>query len=121
MNRNTKLSFFARLRQKFFKWRFDREIFERIFTHHSGEKDYGYPFRTREEMNVLTTELDVQALLDTVEGQIRSMPDAYGESFRYLMHRDLYERLHVYEQLARRRVRRPCDPRFVATRLESAQ
>ena len=120
MTKNIRL-FLAWLREKFFKWRFDREIFERIFTHHRGEKDYGYPFRTRQEMNALTGELDVQSLFDKVEGQIRNMPDAYGESFQYLMYRDLHQRLRVYEQLARRRVRRPCDQRFVATRLQPAQ
>lgn len=114
-------SFFARLYWRLFKWRFDREIFERIFLHHRGEKNCGYPFRTREQMNTQTEGFGVHSLLDNIEAKIRNMPDAYGESFRYLMHRDLHERLCMYEQIANRRVRRQCDPRFVATRLETAQ
>jgi hypothetical protein len=121
MTRNTKVSFFKRMSQKFFKWRINLEIHDRIFPHHLGEKDHGYSFRTREEMNAQTEELNVQPLLDAIERHIRNMPDAYGESFRHIMHRDLHERLSMYEQEARRRVRRSCDPRFVATRLEPAQ
>jgi hypothetical protein len=120
MNKNTTGSFFARIRQKFFKWRIDREIFDRIFPHHRGEKDHGYSFDTREQMNAQTEELNVQPLLDDIEKHIHNMPDAYGESFRYIMYRELHERFRMYEQLARRRVRRSCDSRFVATRLEPA-
>jgi len=68
-------------------------IHDRIFPHHLGEKDHGYSFRTREEMNAQTQELNVQLLLDAIERHIRNMPDAYGESFRHIMHRDLHERL----------------------------
>ena len=117
----TKLKlFFTQLRQKSFKKRIDREIFDRIFPHHRGEKNHGYPFRTREQMNAQTDALDVQSMFDDIERHIHNMPDAYGESFRHIMHRDLHERLSMYEQLAQRRVRRQCDPRFVATRLEPA-
>jgi len=93
MTRNTKVSFFKQMSQKFFKWRINLEIHDRIFPHHLGEKDHGYSFRTREEMNAQTQELNVQLLLDAIERHIRNMPDAYGESFRHIMHRDLHERL----------------------------
>ena len=109
-------SFFTRIRQKLFDKRLNREIFHRMFPHHRGERDYGYPFDSREEMNVQTDELGIEALLDTIEGQIRRMPKAYGESFRHIMHRELHQRLNKYEQAARRRVQRACDPRSVATR-----
>lgn len=121
MPQKTTGSFFARIRQKLFNKRINWEIFERIFPHHRGEKNHGYPFDTRQEMIAHTEQLASQALLDAIERHISNMPDAYGESFRYVLHRDLHERLSMYEEVARRRVRRPCDPRFVATRLESSQ
>jgi hypothetical protein len=113
---NTSSSFLARMRQKLFKWRVDSEIYDRIFPQHRGDKDFGYPFRTRKEMQQHIAELDVPQLLEAVEQQIRHMPAAYGESFRYLMHRELQERLSLFEQLARRRVQpTSIDPSFVAT------
>jgi hypothetical protein len=93
--KNTAGSFFTRMRQKLFKWRINLEIHDRLFPHQLGEKDYGYPFSTSTEMNAQTEKLDVQPLLDTIEGYIRNMPDAYGESFRYIMHRDLHNRFAI--------------------------
>jgi hypothetical protein len=117
MSRNRAGSFFARLRQKLFNWRINVEIHDRIFAHHRGERDYGYPFGNREQMKALTEQLDVQPLLDAIEEHIRNMPDAYGEAFRYIMHRDLHERFHTYERLARQGVEpKTCDPHYVATR-----
>lgn len=70
-------------------------------------------------MNAQTEDLDVQALLDTIEGQTRNMPKAYRASFRFIMHRDLHERLRMYEKVARLAVQpKTCDPRLVATRYE---
>ena len=112
-------SFFARTRRKFFKWCINWEIHDRIFPHLNGEKDHGYPFTSDLEMNAQTAELDVQPLLDVIEHHIRNMPRAYGESFRYIMHRDLHERFRMYERVARKAVRpKTCDPRYVATRWE---
>jgi hypothetical protein len=119
MTRNTTGSFFARLRQMLFQWRIEREIFERIMPHLQREGDHGYPFGTDEEMNVQTDELDVQCLLDTIEQHICNMPKAYGESFRHIMHRDLHEDFLMYEQVARRQIRRSCDSRLIAKRLEA--
>src|SRR5207237_849753 len=118
MKSNSAGSFFARMRQKLFNKCLNWEIFDRIFPHHQGEKNCGYPFRTRQQMNNQTNELDLESLLDTIEEHINNMPDAYGESFRYVMHRDLHARLSMYEQVARGRIRRTCDPRFVARRSE---
>ena len=109
-------SFFAQLRQKLFDKRVNHEIFDRIFPHHLGEKDHGFSFDSRQEMIEQTEKLDVRSLLDSIERQIEKMPKAYGESFRHIMHRDLHERLKMFEQVARRRVKPDwCDPRFVAT------
>lgn len=114
---NTRSSFIGRIRRKFFTRRVETEIFDRIFPHHRGEKDFGYPFRNRKEMQEHTAALGVPELLETVEQHIRQMPAAYGESFRYLVHRDLQQRLAEFEELARRRVQpASIDPRFVATR-----
>ena len=121
MPQNNTGSFFARVRQKLFNKRINREIFERIFPHHQGEKNHGYSFDTRQGMIAQTEQLGVQSLFHKIESHIGNMPEAYGESFRYLMHRDLQERLSVYEKVASGRIRRPCNPRFIATRFKTSQ
>jgi len=116
MTRNPAGSFFARMRKKLFKWRIDQEAYDRIAPHLQGEKDHGYPFNTAEQMNAMTEEFSVQALFDSIERQTRRMPKSYGRSFRYIVHRDLYQRLKMYEQVARVRVQPDwCDPRLIAT------
>jgi hypothetical protein len=107
-------SSFSQLRQKLFNHRLEYEIYHRLFPHLLREKNCGYSFGSDEEMNALTEKLDVQPLLDDIEQRIANMPKSYGESFRHIMRRDLHERLTAYDKLARRRVRRTCDPRFVA-------
>ena len=121
MSRNTIGSFLARMRQKHFRNQIEREIYNRLMAHLNGEKDYGYPFSSDAEIDALTETLDVESLLGAIETHTQNMPKAYGQAFRYLLHRDLHERLSMYEQVARRHLRRPCDPRFVATQLEPAQ
>ena len=102
------------MRQKLFAFRVNREIFNRVMSHITKERDCGYTFETEEEMDAQTAQLDTQALLAAIEVQASNMPRCYGKSFRHIMHRDLHARLQMYEKVARRRVRRPCDPRFVA-------
>jgi hypothetical protein len=109
-------SFSASLRQKLFNHCLEYEIYHRMFPHLLREKNFGYAFDGDEQMNVQTEKLDVQSLLDKIEHQIQTMPKSYGESFRYIMHRDLHQRLAAYEKLARQRVHRTCNPRFVAER-----
>ena len=105
------------LRIKPFDRRVEHEIYERIFAHHRGEKDFGYPFRNRAEMQSQTEALAVEQTLEAIERNIEQMPAAYGEAFRYILHRDLQQRLVEFEALARRRVQpKEIDPRFVATR-----
>jgi hypothetical protein len=118
MRRNSTGSFFTRLREKFFKWRLSQEIFEQMFPHLEGEKDFGYSFRTDEEMNEQTEKLNVQPVLDSIEESIRNMPKGYGECFRHVMHRDLHELFRRYERESRRRENRKEDgPRFIETHL----
>jgi hypothetical protein len=108
-------SFFAQLRQKYFQWRVNHEIFERMFTHLNGDRNYGYSFENDEQLKAQTELLDVQALLDSIEAQARKMPKAYGQCFRHILHRDLQARLRMYEQIGRKRIHPPtCDPRYVA-------
>ena len=115
MIRNTSSSFLARMRRKFFNWRLNREIFDNIFPHVTRESNEGYPFGDRPDMNAHTEAMDVPNLLDGIERQIEKLPKAYGECFRYAMHRDLYERLSLYAEVAKRRTQPAhIDPRFVA-------
>lgn len=121
MSRNSG-SFLTWMRQRFFDWRINREIFERLLPHLRKEKSGGYPFRTREEMKMQIESLDSQLLLQSIEEKIRAMPNAYGESFSHIMHRDMNRRLRLYENLAQRRVQpNECDPRFVARKLVPVQ
>jgi hypothetical protein len=115
MTRNTTGSFFARMRQRFFRWSINREIFANLFPHLEHESDEGYPFVNDVEMVAQSEALDVQSLLEDVEKQIEKLPKAYGQCFRYLMRRDIHERLQMYARLAKRRTPpTTLDPRFVA-------
>lgn len=105
------------LRIKPFDRRVEHEIYDRVFAHHRGEKNFGYPFRNRAEMQRQTEALDVEETLAKIERHIKQMPAAYGDAFRYILHRELSQRLAEFEALAKRRVRpKQVDPRFVATR-----
>lgn len=116
MTNNQKHSFFALIRRKFFEWSTDGEIFGMIFRHLGGEKRYDYPFRTREEMDAETRRLDASALLEEVESRISRMPKAQGQAFRYMMHRDISERLRMYGEFARKNEsHKACYARYVVT------
>lgn len=117
MIQNTNSSFFTQMRRKFFNWRLNREIFHNIFPHVMRESNEGYPFVNRTDMNAHTEAFDLKNLLDGVERQIEALPEAYGECFRYAMHRDLYERLSMYADEAKRQTDPPhVEPRIVPTR-----
>jgi hypothetical protein len=96
--------FFAKLRFKLFVWRIDSEIYNRLFAHLEGERDCGYPFATDEQMDAQTKARDIRAFLDLIDQQTKEMPKAYGEAFRYLMQRDLYNRVQEYAKLVQRRI-----------------
>lgn len=109
--------FVATIRQKLFAARFNWEIFHKIFPHLKGETDHGYPFDSEEKMcrlhirGRLQTRLD----LDMIERAASRMPKAYGDAFRYLVYRDLQQRLEKYMEVAEERIQSDaCDPRFIA-------
>ena len=111
--------FLASIRRKLFAARVDREIFFKIFPHLNQEADHGYPFKSDEEIfrarvrGNLQTSLD----LDLIERAAARMPKAYGEGFRYIVYRDLNERMETYLEIAERRIQpETCDPRCVAAR-----
>jgi len=98
-------TFFSELRQKLFDWRLNYEIFDRIFPHLLRERNWGYEFKTEEEVCSCTLALDAQLALAKIEEQATRMPDAYRKAFRYVMHRNLQAELKKYELAARRRTR----------------
>lgn len=111
--------FFAKIRQQFFNWRVNREIFHRMFPHLNQEPDHGYPFHSDEELEKLALygELDAKLHLELIERLAERMPKAYGVAFRYVAYRDLSERMKAYLEIAGERVQpKICDPRFVASR-----
>jgi hypothetical protein len=65
-------------------------------------------------MDSETMRLNAESLLATIEKHASNMPKSYGKAFRHIAHRDLNQRLKMYKLVARRNVRRQCDPRFVA-------
>lgn len=110
-------AFFARRRTRSFERNINREIFSNLFPHLQQESDEGYPFISDAEMVEQIQELDLQSLLTAIERQIEKLPTAYGQCFRYLMHKDLHERLQMYARLAKRETPpATIDPRFVARR-----
>jgi hypothetical protein len=100
---NSNSSFFARMGRKFFKRRLHWEIYHNVFPHVSRESDEGYPFADYADMEAHTESLDVQSLLADVERHVAQLPQAYGKCFRYIMHRDICERLKMFDEVAKRR------------------
>ncbi len=93
----------------------DFVIFHRIFPHLEREAVHGYEFNSDAELRAATAALDVGTLLDSIDAQIAHMPKAYGDAFRYIMHRDIQQRLTMYARLAQRRLpARERIPRFAA-------
>lgn len=108
-------SFFARFRRKPLSQQLNEEIFSRMFPHLEQESDEGYPFASDTEMMAQAETMDVRALLDDVEQRIEKLPAAYGQCFRYLLRKDLAERLRQYAEVAKRRTPPAVvDPRWVA-------
>jgi len=95
MTTNTIGKFFAHLRFKLFTFRRDREVHQ-IFAQLNGRQNSGFPFTTKDQMNLQTNARDLRALLDLIESQAPEMGAAYGDAFCYLMRRDLHERLELY-------------------------
>lgn len=100
---NPNCSFIARIRRKLFKSRLHREIYGKLFPHVARESNEGYPFADYDDMEAHMESMDVQALFAEVERHVQRLPAAYGKCFRYLMHRDIYECLNMYAEVAKRR------------------
>ena len=96
--------FLAKVRFTVFVWRMDYTIDDRVLAQLRYEKKCGYPFNTIEQMNDQTRARDLRVFLDLIDEQTREMPKAYGDAFRYLMHRDLYDRIQRYVKLVQRRI-----------------
>ena len=112
-------SFFAKIRQQFFNWRVNREIFHKISPHLHKEADYGYPFSSKDEMadQHIHSGLDAQTKFDMIEKAAAKMPQYYADAFRYIAYRDLNERLKMYLEIAAERVQpKNCNPRLIAKR-----
>lgn len=82
--------------------------------HTMREKNFGYPFHTDKEMDAETKKINAQDLLYNIEILVSAMPKAYSKAFRHVMHRELQKQLLMYMQVAQRRVKRTCDPKWVA-------
>jgi hypothetical protein len=115
MSARSESSFFARLRRWLFKSHVEQEIYGRICPHLRREKNSDYSFTTIDDMNRETASFEVQELQELVEGKIRNMPKTYAAAFRYVMQRDLRDRLRMYDGLARLHVKPAfVDPRHIS-------
>ena len=111
-------SFFAKIRQKFFNWRIDWEIYHKIFPHLNQHANHGYPFDSKDEMVRLhiRSGLDAHVKFNMIEWLAAKMPKAEGDAFRYIAYRDLNERMKMYLEIAAERIQpESCDPHLVAT------
>ena len=110
--------FFAKIRRMYFNWRINREIFNRISPHLRNEGNYGYPFRSRDELVAahIRGGLDAHVKFNMIEWTAAKMPRFQGDAFRYIAYRDLNERMKMYLEIATECVQpETCDPQFVAT------
>jgi hypothetical protein len=92
----------ARFRFAWFSETCDRKV-HWIFGHINGIRR-GFPFRTREQMNKQTELRDIRAMLDLIDQQAPEMGKAYGETFRFLLYRDMYARLELYIRHVQRHI-----------------
>lgn len=114
--------FVSKIRQWYFHRRINREIYQKIFPHLNQMADHGYPFQTDQEMvrmhirNNLKAGLNLRAIGATAA----KMPKAEGDAFRYIVYRDLNERMEMYLEHARQREhQKQCDPELVATHAQA--
>jgi hypothetical protein len=110
--------FFANIRRMYFNWRINREIFHKIGPHLRNDGEYGYPFRSDDEMARLHLRgcLHARLNLRIIERTADKMPKFQGDAFRYIAYRDLNDRMEMYLELAEQCVQpETCDPQFVAT------
>jgi len=110
--------FFERMRLINFAERLSDEIYYRIFPHLRNEADYGYPFAEDNELvaEMIREKTAFMHRLLSIERQAESMGKAYAESFRYVLYRDLNERLAMYSYEGERHVQPLTPPIHLATR-----
>jgi hypothetical protein len=86
----------TKINEAMFALRCERSIY-RICEHCVGEKRHAdYPFDNRDEMNRLVERKSVRELLNLLDAQIPSMGKGYGETVRYLAHKEVYEVLRKH-------------------------
>jgi len=70
------------------------------------ERKFDYPFHSDETLKQLLAHAnrDLLRYIDTIEIQARHMGKAHGDAFRFIMYRDLNERMLQYLNLAQWRV-----------------
>jgi hypothetical protein len=122
-------SFLTNIAQKFFDWRIECEIYDRLFPHLNNEADLGYPFHSNEALKRWCLETGIQHLphVQKIDPHIDHMAKGYSLAFRYIFYREMRSgrmmserRLRMFENLALRRNHRVrVDHRFVATRAEA--
>lgn len=99
---NTIKLFLADIRRKFFNWRINREIFHRISPHLRNEGNHGYPFQTKDDLVRLHIRNNLQAGLNLrqIGNAAAKMPKFQSDAFRYIVYRDLNDRMEMYLALA---------------------
>jgi hypothetical protein len=100
------ISFFANLGDNLFALSVEREIYHRIAPQINREKDFAYSFRSKPGLRdaALKGHEDFLANIKIIEWQAENMGKFYGEAFRYIMYRDLNNRIREYLHLAQWRV-----------------
>jgi len=109
-------SFFSKIRYKLFVLIIEWEIYHRIFPHLQKNKKCQYPFNSDCELLKATVQHSLEAdyFIKTISNRAEKMDRAYGEAFRYIMYRDISERMKMFEQLVKQRTYPPLwNPRSV--------
>jgi len=98
--------FLASIRQLLLAARMERRIRRRILPHLSQGVDYGYPFKSRDEMvrSYMHAALDIERDLSNILRTAADMPQPYGDMFCYIAYCDLHERLAMYQKVAEKLV-----------------
>ena len=103
--------FIANIRRKRLIAHIEREIYHKIFPHLNGHADHGYPFSSDEGLFKARLEGFVSArnTLHRIDEAARKMAKAESNAFRYIVARDLNERLAFYLKYAQDRDYTPKD------------
>lgn len=100
------------------KRRIAHEIRSRIAPHVRREADHGYPFRDADGLwqAAMHGGLDTELHLRMIEKGAERMGKGFGDAFKYIVYRDLNQRLAMYEELAWQGEQSPAvsEPRLIA-------